>query len=165
MKTRSTFSEGETPTIFIKRTSTKTDAGERETPLNETGLWAVGALLERANALGSTEPKHYLLPRDHSKETQGSRPIQLGFDPNQHQVTFRTAWRSLTDKAGLKGTRKGDAEISEKHANFFVNHGNATAEDVLYLIRLAQKTVQKKFGINLELEIKTLGFKSEIFES
>ena len=71
----------------------------------------------------------------------------------------------LIDKAGLKGTRKGDAEISEKHANFFVNHGNATAEDVLYLIRLARKTVQKKFGINLELEIKTIGFKSEIFES
>ena len=71
----------------------------------------------------------------------------------------------LIDKAGLKGTHRGDAEISEKHANFFVNHGKANAEDVVFLIRLARKTVEKKFGINLELEVKTLGFKPEIFES
>ena len=71
----------------------------------------------------------------------------------------------LIDKAGLKGTHRGDAEISEKHANFFVNHGKANAEDVVYLIRLARKTVEKKFGINLELEVKTLGFKPGIFES
>ena len=71
----------------------------------------------------------------------------------------------LIDKAGLKGTHRGDAEISEKHANFFVNHGKANAEDVVFLIRLARKTVEKKFGINLELEVKTLGFKPGIFES
>jgi UDP-N-acetylmuramate dehydrogenase len=71
----------------------------------------------------------------------------------------------LIDKAGLKGTHRGDAEISEKHANFFVNHGKANAEDIVFLIRLARKTVEKKFGINLELEVKTLGFKPGIFES
>ena len=71
----------------------------------------------------------------------------------------------LIDKAGLKGTHRGDAEISKKHANFFVNHGKANAEDIVFLIRLARKTVEKKFGINLELEVKTLGFKPGIFES
>ena len=71
----------------------------------------------------------------------------------------------LIEKAGLKGTHRGDAEISEKHANFFVNHGKANAEDIVFLIRLARKTVEKKFGINLELEVKTLGFKPGIFES
>ena len=64
----------------------------------------------------------------------------------------------LIDQAGLKGTRQGDAEISPKHANFFVNHGHAKAADVVALIRLAKKTVQEKYDINLELEIKTLGF-------
>ena len=64
----------------------------------------------------------------------------------------------LIDQAGLKGTRQGDAEISPKHANFFVNHGQAKAADVVALIRLAKKTVQEKYDINLELEIKTLGF-------
>ena len=69
----------------------------------------------------------------------------------------------LIDQAGLKGTRRGDAEISPKHANFFVNHGQAKAADVVALIRLAKKTVQEKFNVNLELEIKTLGFAPDTF--
>jgi len=69
----------------------------------------------------------------------------------------------LIDQAGLKGTRQGDAEISPKHANFFVNHGQAKAEDVVALIRLAKKTVHEKFDVNLELEIKTLGFAADTF--
>ncbi|MFQ6612085.1 MAG: UDP-N-acetylmuramate dehydrogenase [Fidelibacterota bacterium] len=66
----------------------------------------------------------------------------------------------LIDQAGLKGTRVGDVEISAKHANFFFNRGNAKAVDMVALIRLAQDKVYEKFGIKLELEIKTLGFKS-----
>ena len=68
------------------------------------------------------------------------------------------------DKAGLKGTRKGDAEISTKHANFFVNHGKAKASDVVQLINEAKKSVSEQFGISLELEIRTLGFSPEVFE-
>lgn len=66
----------------------------------------------------------------------------------------------LIDQAGLKGTRVGDVEISAKHANFFFNRGNAKAVDMVALIRLARDKVYEKFGIKLELEIKTLGFKS-----
>ena len=68
------------------------------------------------------------------------------------------------DKAGLKGSKSGDAEISKIHANFFVNHGNAKASDVVNLIKLAKSTVKQKFGINLELEIKTIGFKPGTFK-
>ena len=64
----------------------------------------------------------------------------------------------LIDQAGLKGTRLGGAEISPHHANFFINHGNAKAIDITSLIRLSRKTVYEKFGIMLELEIKTIGF-------
>ena len=64
----------------------------------------------------------------------------------------------LIDKTGLKGTERGGAAISEKHANFIVNMGDATAADVLYLIKLAKKYVAKKFHINLELEVKLIGF-------
>jgi UDP-N-acetylmuramate--alanine ligase len=63
----------------------------------------------------------------------------------------------LIDSAGLKGTRIGGAEISRMHANFFVNLGDATAEDVLALIELAKSRVAEKFGIELELEIELLG--------
>ena len=65
----------------------------------------------------------------------------------------------LIDLAGLKGTRLGGAEISTHHANFFINHGNAKAIDIAKLIRLSRKIVYEKFGIMLELEIKTIGFK------
>ena len=64
----------------------------------------------------------------------------------------------LIDNAGLKGTKIGDAEISTHHANFFINHGNASASDISALIRLAREAVLKKFDIELELEIQTLGF-------
>ena len=63
----------------------------------------------------------------------------------------------LIEAAGLKGTRIGNAEISTKHGNFFINHGDTKAEDVHALIRLTQETVFKKFGVELELEVELVG--------
>jgi len=64
----------------------------------------------------------------------------------------------LIDKVGLKGSEHGGASISEKHANFIVNIGGATAADVFHLIKLAKRKVAEKFHINLELEVKLIGF-------
>lgn len=61
---------------------------------------------------------------------------------------------ALIEQAGLKGTRIGGAEISNRHANYIVNDENATTENVLDLINLAQNTVLEKFGAELELEIE-----------
>ncbi len=63
----------------------------------------------------------------------------------------------LIEAAGLKGRRSGGAKISEIHANFIVNCGNATATDVLTLIEWAKEAVDRKFGISLALEIQVLG--------
>lgn len=63
----------------------------------------------------------------------------------------------LIEAAGLKGTRVGTVEISSVHANFFVNHGRARAEDVRALIDLARSAVMRKFGVELELEIELVG--------
>lgn len=63
----------------------------------------------------------------------------------------------LIEAAGLKGTRFGDAEISPLHANFFINHGGASAKDIGRLISTARETVAKQFGIQLELEVELLG--------
>jgi UDP-N-acetylmuramate dehydrogenase len=63
----------------------------------------------------------------------------------------------LIEAAGLKGTRFGDAEISPVHANFFINHGNASAADIGRLIALARQSVFEKFGVMLELEVELLG--------
>ena len=58
----------------------------------------------------------------------------------------------------MKGTIIGGAQISEQHANFIVNVNNATAEDVLALIRLAQTKVYEAHGIRLQTEVKFVGF-------
>lgn len=63
----------------------------------------------------------------------------------------------LIEAAGLKGTRKGGAEISPRHANFIINQGHATASDVKALIDQARQAVQARFGISLELEIELIG--------
>lgn len=63
----------------------------------------------------------------------------------------------LIDAAGLKGTRIGGAQISEKHANFFLNVAEATAAEVRALIDLARTRVHEQFGVNLELEIELVG--------
>lgn len=59
--------------------------------------------------------------------------------------------------AGLRGFSVGGAQISEKHCGFVVNKGDATAADVLGLIREVQKRVQEQFGVTLEPEVKFLG--------
>jgi len=63
----------------------------------------------------------------------------------------------LIENAGLKGTRVGGAIVSPKHANFILNTGTATAQDVRDLVDLVQQSVQRKFGILLEPEIEFVG--------
>ena len=57
----------------------------------------------------------------------------------------------------MKGYRIGGAQISEKHANFIINRGTATARDILGLIKKAGRTVQEKTGVTLELEARIVG--------
>jgi len=64
----------------------------------------------------------------------------------------------LIEAAELKGYQIGGAKISEKHANFIVNIGNAKANDVMQLIEKIKKEVKKKFRVQLEEEIKLVGF-------
>ncbi len=62
----------------------------------------------------------------------------------------------LIEEAGLKGFSIGGAKISEKHANFIVNTGNASAADVIDLMQVVQQKVYKQFGIKLEPEVHIL---------
>ena len=64
----------------------------------------------------------------------------------------------LIDKAGLKGKRIGDAKISDMHANFIMNMGNAKAEDIIALVELIKEEVKKKFNVGLHMEVKKIGF-------
>lgn len=63
----------------------------------------------------------------------------------------------LLDRCGCKGLASGGAVVSDSHANFILNRGNATAEDVLSLVRACRRRVFERTGILLEPEIKFLG--------
>lgn len=63
----------------------------------------------------------------------------------------------LIESVGLKGLRVGDAQVSDKHANFIVNLGGARARDVIELIKKVGRTVKEKTGVTLELELKIVG--------
>lgn len=62
----------------------------------------------------------------------------------------------LIEASGLKGARVGQAEIAQKHANYIVNLGGASSDDVLGLIALARERVLAEFGIGLELEVQVV---------
>jgi UDP-N-acetylmuramate dehydrogenase len=68
----------------------------------------------------------------------------------------RHAWE-LIDAVGLRGHRIGDAQISEKHSNFFMNVGAARAADVFALMEEARRRVRVRFAIELENEVALVG--------
>ena len=100
-----------------------------------------------------------------SQSRKSTQPLRFRSAGSVFKNPPEKAAGQLIDQAGLKGTRVGGAEISEKHANFFVNHGDASSEDVAELIRLTRRTVKEQFNIELELEIKTLGFSEGAFDA
>jgi UDP-N-acetylmuramate dehydrogenase len=86
-----------------------------------------------------------------------TQPLQL---PNAGSI-FRNPpgdhAARLIEACGLKGERAGGAQVSEQHANFIVNRGQARASDVLALLRRMQEAVLEKFGVLLEPEVKLMG--------
>ena len=100
-----------------------------------------------------------------SKSRKNSQPLQYRSAGSVFKnPSSKLAAGYLIDNAGLKGVKKGDAMISDKHANFIVNKGKASSDDVVYLIQLIRKKVSEKFKINLDLEIKLVGFNNKALE-
>ncbi|MFZ5815504.1 MAG: UDP-N-acetylmuramate dehydrogenase [Bacillota bacterium] len=95
--------------------------------------------------------------RHHLERRRATQPLHL---PNAGSIFMNPpgdyAGR-LIEQAGLKGEREGDAEVSTKHANFIVNLGRASARDVLILMDRVRRTVQERFGVRLEAEVKIWG--------
>lgn len=104
------------------------------------------------------EPTEVLMARAdgfsaHRKQTQpgGASMGSMFKNPPNYYAGY------LIETAGLKGFRVGAAHISEKHANFFINDGDATAEDIRSLIAEAWNTVREQFGVEMELEAELVG--------
>ena len=94
----------------------KTAAGERVIPLTDVAVSALARLRRRAEGFGTVEPSHYVFPtiapkfNFSRKNANGDKVI--GFEPTQHQKSWRSAWRTLTKKAGLPGFRFHDLRHS-----------------------------------------------------
>ncbi|MBE2201315.1 MAG: UDP-N-acetylmuramate dehydrogenase [Anaerolinea sp.] len=108
----------------------------------ELKLEAVNVLTARAEAFTT-----------HRKQTQpgGASCGSMFKNPQNYYAGY------LIETAGLKGVRVGGAHISEKHANFFINDEDATAEDIRALFAEAWNSVREQFGVEMELEVELVG--------
>ncbi|HZF34723.1 MAG TPA: UDP-N-acetylenolpyruvoylglucosamine reductase, partial [Candidatus Angelobacter sp.] len=77
-------------------------------------------------------------------------------NPKQPEAQGRRAWE-LIDAAGCRGLVRGGAIVSEKHCNFLINTGNATAADLEGLGEEVRRRVFEQFGVTLEWEIRRIG--------
>jgi integrase len=97
-------------TLMIRKS--KTLAGERVVPLTDVSVSALARLRRRAEGFGTVEPSHYVFAAFVPKFTfSGNRVVDYnvtGFAPSRHVNSWRSAWRTLTKKAGLKGFRFHD---------------------------------------------------------
>ena len=115
--------------------------------------WFIGARLEFERAPGGN-PDAIRALLDKRRETQPIGEWSCGSvftnPPGDHAAR-------LIESAGLKGFRIGDASVSEKHANFIINHGHALAADIEALIVHVQGTVAKVHGLDLNTEVRIVG--------
>lgn len=130
------------------------DFSYRNSALQRLGLIQLSSVFE----LRYEEPEIILSKMQELHETRcDKQPMDM---PSAGSVFKRPEGYfagKLVDDCGLRGFRIGDAGISDKHCGFIVNHGNATASEVLELIRYVQKTVMDRFGVMLETEIRIVG--------
>jgi len=123
-----------------------------------TALVESGEIVCRARLKLSRAPREAIEAR--TREVTEKRRGALPSQPNAGSVFKNPPGQfagKLLESCGLKGTRRGDAEISERHANVIVNRGAARAADVLELMRLMRGRVREAFGIELEAEVDVVG--------
>jgi UDP-N-acetylmuramate dehydrogenase len=116
--------------------------------------WFVGAWFNFKKDMAAdpeSKIKEYL---NHRKNTQPLNWPTAGSTFRNPKDTFAA---KLIEDCGLKGFRVGNAEVSDKHANFIINLGDASAKDIENIIDYVESEVFKRKGIKLEREVKILG--------
>ncbi len=128
--------------------------GYRESIFTEGGKYIVSAELELAEG-DKTEISAKM--SDYSKRRREKQPLSFPSAGSTFKRPEGYFAGALIEEAGLKGYKSGGAMISDLHAGFVINCGDATAQDVQDVINHAKKTVFDKFGVMLEPEIRITG--------
>lgn len=121
------------------------------------GEWFISARLQLVRAADDKGPERIreLLARRAATQPLGEYSCGSVFrnPPEDHAAR-------LIEASGLKGRRVGGARVSEKHANFIINDGKASAADIEALIDLIAATVEREHGVRLEKEVRIIGAKN-----
>ena len=120
-------------------------------PANEWFVAAEFQLDQDAGGQAHNRIREYLASRSATQPTGEASCGSVFRNPAQDFAA------RLIDNCGLKGKRIGGAYISEKHANFIINDGSASAADIEQLILYARETVREETGVDLEPEVKIIG--------
>lgn len=128
--------------------------GYRKSIFSDGGKFIVSAQLELKKG-----DKDEILSKmaDYTKRRREKQPISYPSAGSTFKRPEGYFAGTLIEQAGLKGYRCGDAMVSELHAGFVINCGNATANDIISVIEHTKKTVLDKFGVELEPEVRFIG--------
>lgn len=145
---------------IVTKSAEEMDFDYRDSAVKRDKLLVVGASL----ILRYDEPQNIISRLDYFKEKRkDSQPSEPSLGSTFKKVDGVSAGYYI-DRAGLKGTRVGGANVSEKHANFIVNKGNATTYDYMKLVEIIKNDVFKIYGIELIEEVEYLyGHKGKNF--
>ncbi len=140
---------------LLRLSKKELELGYRSSIIAKKGYLVLSALLE----LEKGDPEAI---ETRMKELKEARLQKQPLEYASAGSTFKRPQGHFAGKlimdAGLRGYTVGGAQVSEKHCGFVINRGGATAGDVLQLVKDVQKKVQEQFGVDLELEVKLLGF-------
>lgn len=118
------------------------------------GALGDGVVLEALLRLEESTPKAVKATQEeHLRRKNASQPVRMSSAGCAFKNPPGDSAGRLVDAAGLKGAREGGAQVSEVHANFIVNNGEATAADVRTLIQRVEEAVEEQHGIKLQREL------------
>lgn len=117
-----------------------------------------GIVLSACFALNPDSPQEILeRMRELSARRREKQPLNMPSAGSTFKRPEGHFAGALIEQCGLKGCTMGGAQVSQKHAGFVVNTGNATAADILALIAHIQQVVREQTGVELEMEVRILG--------
>ena len=133
----------------------KADWSYRHSMMSDEGLVVLGATLQLA--AGNKDDIRAKMD-DLAQRRSSKQPLEMASAGSTFKRPEGYFAGKLIQDAGMQGHSVGDAQVSTKHAGFVVNTGNATAADVLQVIRDVQAAVADQFGVTLETEVRMWGF-------